>query len=142
MKRRMSRIAKGPSDSLFKNKRLRTIAKGDGLGLRLVLQGKQSSLVSGLVRFAHVRRISSCETRLTLTPNIAAPSSERLAKGYGRHSKRIESCPRTLECNSNGSANQKAELSVRQKCRDQDTRHSAAVANRPAIGLFRKVRNT
>jgi hypothetical protein len=29
----MSRIAKGPLDSLFKNKRSRKIAKGDGLGL-------------------------------------------------------------------------------------------------------------
>jgi hypothetical protein len=31
--RRMSRIAKGLSDPLFKSKRSRTIAKGDGLGL-------------------------------------------------------------------------------------------------------------
>ena len=39
------------SDSLFKNKRSRRIAKGDGLGLRLVckLNGKLSTLVSELV---------------------------------------------------------------------------------------------
>jgi hypothetical protein len=51
----MSRIAKGPSDSLFKNKRARTIAKGGGLGLRLVCKlelGKPSTLVSGLMGFA------------------------------------------------------------------------------------------
>src|SRR6476469_2157493 len=35
----MSRIAKGPSDSLFKNKRARTIAKGGGFGLGLGLDG-------------------------------------------------------------------------------------------------------
>jgi hypothetical protein len=49
----MSRIAKGPSDSLFKNKRSRTIAKGDGLGLRLVLQRKAVELdVGALFGFA------------------------------------------------------------------------------------------
>jgi len=89
----MSRIAKGPSDSLFKNKRARTIAKGGGFGLGLVCKlelGKPSTLVWGLMGVCAVRRIPSCETRLTLTPNTAAPSSDRSAKGYGRRSKKIE----------------------------------------------------
>src|SRR5438067_1059829 len=47
----MPRIAKGPSDPLFKNKRSRTIAKGDGLGVLWSYKRKRSSLVSGLVRF-------------------------------------------------------------------------------------------
>src|SRR5438874_987755 len=42
-KRRMSRIAKGrPSDSLFKNKRSRTIANGDGLGLGLAKESSRA----------------------------------------------------------------------------------------------------
>ena len=50
----MSRIAKGPPDPLFKNKRSRTIAKGDGLGLRLVCKletGKPSTWCRGLLGF-------------------------------------------------------------------------------------------
>ena len=91
-KRRMSRIAKGPSDSLFKNKRSRKIAKGDGF-----------------LRFGK----PSCETRLTSTPNTAAPSSERSAKGYGRRSKKIESCPRSSNANRT-CAKQKARRRRRQ----------------------------
>src|SRR5258705_12662114 len=104
----MSRIAKGPPEPVFKNKGSRTIAKGDGLGLGLVCKlglGKPSTLVTGLWDFAQVRRIPSCETRLTLTPNIAAPSSERLAKDYGYRSKKIKRYPRASECKSNDSGN-------------------------------------
>ena len=110
-KRRMSRIAKGPSDSLFKNKRSRKIAKGDGLGLRLVCKletGKAIDLgVGACWGFAQVRRIPLCEIPSTLTPHIAAQSFERLAKDYGRRSKKIESYPRASECKSSDSASQK-----------------------------------
>jgi hypothetical protein len=75
------------SDSLFKNKRSRKIAKGDGF-----------------LRFGR----PSCETRLTSTPNTAAPSSERSAKGYGRRSKKIENYRRSSKCKSNDCAKQKA----------------------------------
>jgi len=107
----MSRIAKGPSDSLFKNKRSRKIAKGDGLGLRLVCKletGKAIDLgVGACWGFAQVRRIPLCEIPSTLTPHIAAQSFERLAKDYGRRSKKIESYPRASECKSSDSASQK-----------------------------------
>jgi hypothetical protein len=86
-----------------------------------------SGLGSALRRRGEYR---SCETRLTSIPSIAARSSERSAKGYGRHSKKIKNCRQTLECDSNDSANQKAEPSVRLKHRDQDTTYSAAVAKK------------
>jgi len=121
------------SDPLFKYKRSRTIANGDGLRLSF---GKKSSRAwcRGWFGFAQARRIPSCETRLTLTATPAAPLSDRLAKSYARHSKKIKNCPRTLECDSNDSANQKAELSVLQKRRDQDT------TNKRAAGGFRPTR--
>src|SRR5437762_10633765 len=107
----MSRIAKGPSDSPFKNKRSRTIAKGDGLGLRLVFQRKAVEL--GVGAFAQVRRIPSCETPLILTPHIAARSFKRLAKDYGCHSKKIARYPRASEFKSNDSGNWRTRRSVK-----------------------------
>ena len=80
------------SDSLFKNKRSRTIAKGDGLGLR------QSGAR---------RRTLLCETPLTLTPRIAGRSFERLVRDYGIPSKRTASYLRSSERKSNDCVNQK-----------------------------------
>jgi hypothetical protein len=76
----------------FKNKRSRTIAKGDGLArVSLVYAGELS-----------------CEVPLTLTRRIAVRSFERLARNYEPPSKRISSCLRSSRRKSNDSANQTA----------------------------------
>jgi hypothetical protein len=101
----MSRIAKGPLDSLFKNKRSRTIAKGDGLGLRLVLQRKAVELdVGALFGFARPENTVMLNS-IDMTPHIAVRSFERLAKDYGCHSKRIARYPRASKFKSNDSGN-------------------------------------
>jgi hypothetical protein len=100
------------SDPLFKNKRSRTIAKGDGLGLRLVLQRKAVELGGGACSVLRSRRISSCETPLTLTPHIAVRSFERLAKDYGCYSKKIVRYPRASECKLSDSGNWRTRRNV------------------------------
>jgi hypothetical protein len=103
--RRVSRIAK-VLNSVSRNKRSRTIAKGDGHLFRFDQK---------LIDLRGSSENPLCESVLTSTPSIVAQSSKRFVNDYASHSKKIESYPRTSESRSNGSVNQKSEAQARSK---------------------------